>query len=160
LAANPEGDVSGPPPRPTALKILRGNPGKQKINRDEPKPPPSPATPPTWLRGDALALAIWAEEAPRLLRLGLLTEIDRLLFAALCERTAIYRRAARALRKGLTQQTAGGAIPRPEVSIARGALYGFSQLCARFGMTPADRARLMATPERAVKSKWAGLVKR
>lgn len=152
--------MSGPPPTPTALKLLRGNPGKQKINRNEPTPLPSTLDPPTWLRGDATALAIWREEAPRLLQLGLLGQVDRLLFAALCERASLYRRASRRIRRKLTQQTSGGEIPRPELSIARGALYGLRQLCGAFGMTPADRARLMVEPPAGKRaSKWAGRLK-
>jgi len=150
----------GPPPTPTALKIIRGNPGKGRLNRNEPKPAPSPLDPPTWLRGDATALAIWREEAPRLLTLGLLGQVDRLLFAALCERASVYRRAARTLRAGLTQDTNGGKISRPEVSIARGALYGLRQIAGAFGMSPSDRTRLMAEPPTGErKSKWAGRLK-
>ena len=152
--------MSGPPPTPTALKLLRGNPGKRRINRNEPKPPPSPVDPPSWLRGDPIALSIWRDEAPRLIQLGLLGQTHRLLFSALCERAAIYRRAAKKLRQKLTQETSGGDIPRAEVSIARGALYGFRQLAAAFGMTPADQTRLMVEPEARTKSKWAGLIKR
>jgi len=30
--------MSGPPPTPTSLKILKGNPGKRPLNKKEPKP--------------------------------------------------------------------------------------------------------------------------
>lgn len=152
--------MSGPPPTPTALKILRGNPGKRRLNRHEPKPTPSAIEPPAWLRGDRVALAIWREEAPRLLQLGLLGHVDRLLFAALCERAAVYRRAAKKLRSGLTHKTPGGRIQRPEAHIARAALDGLRQLAGVFGMSPADRSRLMVEPPAGErKSKWHGLVK-
>ena len=36
-------------PKPTALKVLQGNPGKRAINHNEPKPPMEPVTPPDWL---------------------------------------------------------------------------------------------------------------
>ena len=48
----------GPKPTPTALKLLRGNPGKRPINVDEPQPRPveSPGASP-WL--DETAAALW-----------------------------------------------------------------------------------------------------
>lgn len=161
--------MSGPPPTPTALKVLRGNPGKRRLNADEPAPPPASLEPPAWLRGDPIALRIWREEAPRLQVLGLLGTIDRLLFAALCERAALYQRTARTLRRtmGLIQPTRGGDVARPEVYISRSALEGLRRLAASFGMTPADRARLMVEPptsaaKKSAKAKavsrWAGLL--
>jgi P27 family predicted phage terminase small subunit len=121
------------------------------------------------LRGDAIALRIWREEAPRLQVLGLLGSIDRLAFAALCERAALYQRTARTLRRrtGLIQATSGGDVARPEVYISRAALEGFRRLAGDFGMTPADRARLMVEPPTSpakksaraqAVSRWAGLL--
>lgn len=90
-----------------------------------------------------MARAIWRSEAPTFIRLGLLTIADRLTFAALCERAAVYRRAATALRKGLTREDkANGELARAEVAISKGALEGFRSLAASFGMTPADRKGL------------------
>jgi P27 family predicted phage terminase small subunit len=78
-----------------------------------------------------------------MIQLGLLTTADRLLFAALCERAAVYRRAAAKLRHDLTQKSgANGTVKRPEVDIAKGALEGLKQIAAAFGMTPADRKGL------------------
>ena len=162
--------MSGPPPTPTALKILRGNPGKGRLNRTEPKPDPASLDPPSWLRGDRLATRIWQDEAPRLQVLGLLGTIDRLAFAALCERAALYQRTARTLRRsgGLIQTTTGGTMARPEVYISRSALEGLRRLMGAFGMTPADRSRLMAEPPSSLKQKsanahaanrWAGLLR-
>ena len=63
----------GPKPTPTALKILRGNPGHRPINADEPQPKPAKSLrPPAWL--DPKAARIWRELGPRLHALGLLTD--------------------------------------------------------------------------------------
>jgi len=32
--------MRGPPPKPTYLRILEGNPSKRPLNRNEPQPPP------------------------------------------------------------------------------------------------------------------------
>jgi hypothetical protein len=37
--------AGGPRPQPTTLRLLRGNPGKRKLNRDEPQPEIPPAVP-------------------------------------------------------------------------------------------------------------------
>ena len=39
----------GPRPRPTALKLARGNPGKRRLNTDEPKPRTGVGDCPDWL---------------------------------------------------------------------------------------------------------------
>lgn len=134
----------GPKPKPSALDKLDGGASHRRKNPDEPKPSASEATCPDWLRGDAVAMRVWESEAPRLIRLGLLTVVDRLLFAALCERASVYWRAARTLRRGLTHaQRANGRVRVPEVEIAKGALGDLKQLAAAFGMSPADRKGLI-----------------
>ena len=104
---------------------------------------------PAWLRGDPTARAIWKSEAPRMIQLGLLTSADRMLFAALCERAALYRRATQRLRRAKKGQDplvdttpSNGKVARPEIAIAKGALDGMRQIAAAFGMTPADRKGL------------------
>jgi len=133
----------GPKPKPSALDKLDGGASHRRRNPNEPKPPASAATCPDWLRGDPIARRIWDAEAPTMIRLGLLTVADRLLFAALCERAAVYWRAARKLRRGLTHKNrANGRVKLPEVDIAKGALDGLKQLAAAFGMSPSDRKGL------------------
>ena len=64
----------GPAPKPTALKVLDGNPRHRPINRSEPRPRPVAPKCPSWL--DAEAKREWRRIAPALERIGLLTEID------------------------------------------------------------------------------------
>ena len=68
--------------KPTALKVLQGNPGKRPLNENEPQPerkiPEKPAD------MDRVASRTWDELAPKLHALGLLTEIDGLSFRNLC----------------------------------------------------------------------------
>lgn len=76
----------GPLPKPTALKILEGNPGKRKI-KDTGEPMPNVLDvipdPPEWLMPDAVDE--WNKLAPSLMALGLLTEVDLSAFATLCQ---------------------------------------------------------------------------
>ena len=41
--------IRGRKPKPTALKLLEGNPGKRPINEHEPVPPKGTVKCPTWL---------------------------------------------------------------------------------------------------------------
>ena len=45
----------GPRPKPTALRILEGNPGHKKMSGNEPKPDPAIPTCPSWLPATAKA---------------------------------------------------------------------------------------------------------
>ena len=48
--------MRGPPPKPTYLRILEGNPSKRPLNRNEPQPPPvETLDPPDYLGGHARA---------------------------------------------------------------------------------------------------------
>ena len=58
----------GPPPTPTNLKLLRGNPGKRKLNTNEPDP--APAIPPCPGHLDKVAKKEWRRISKELLALG------------------------------------------------------------------------------------------
>ena len=73
----------GRKPKPTALKIAEGNPGKRRINGNEPKPPGSlPDCPPHL---SAVAREEWNRIAASLNRIGLLTQVDRTTMAGYCQ---------------------------------------------------------------------------
>lgn len=72
--------MPGPPRKPTALKILQGNPGHQKLPRNEPKPTADFPTRPGWLEPEAKRE--WMRVCGELHRLGLLTVVDRAALAA------------------------------------------------------------------------------
>lgn len=134
----------GPAKTPSALNALRGNPGHRSVNTEEPKPAAAASiAAPRWLEGDGRA--IWDELAPELHRLGLLTQLDVAALAGACRWWAIYRKADRALRRGLVQQTkAVGKTRRPEVGIAKEAFDAALGVFQRFGVTPSERTKLKA----------------
>lgn len=71
--------MAGRPPKPTALKLLTGNPGCRPLPQNEPKPPAGKAEPPDWLTAEARKL--WDRYAPRYEAMGVLTVADELAFA-------------------------------------------------------------------------------
>jgi hypothetical protein len=75
----------GPLPKPTALKLAAGNPGRRTLNDREPVPPVGTPRPPKCLGLSPKALAIWKELAPTLVRMKTLTTADEVLFGRYCE---------------------------------------------------------------------------
>jgi P27 family predicted phage terminase small subunit len=122
----------GPRPQPTALRVLRGNPGKRPLNADEPKPALIESlAPPEWL--DPTAADAWRELAPKLQKLGLLTELDQQRFAMLCSHWSRWRRLCEADSMG-TDHTKAGLLRREAEIVAR--------LSAAFGLDPVSRVGL------------------
>ena len=147
----------GFPPAPTALKVLRGNPGHQKLDREEPKPQPVAPKCPAWI--PPAGKRLWRDLGPKLEALGLLTEVDQVDFAVLCAAVADYI-AARAVidEKGPVSTygeekdpdtgaiiKAGFSQQRPEVGIVHRNTEIIHRYGAKFGLSPADRVGLGVT---------------
>jgi P27 family predicted phage terminase small subunit len=146
--------MPGPRPIPTHLKLLRGNPGHQKLNKDEPQPqvPAEVPEPPRFLSG--YAADEWWRVAPELHRLGLLSVLDVGPFAAYCVayhrwRTAEEALACMAEKDALTggllvKRADGNAAQNPLVRVAANAAQAMVDFAGHFGMSPAARARINA----------------
>lgn len=137
----------GRPPKPTALKILQGNPGKRKLNPDEPKPSaPRKKRPPEHLH--RYAKELWIQYVPELERLGLLSLLDTGLLEMGCSAYAEWRLAHEALEEhGRIQEIIreDGSTYRqqsPEVSMAKQAYEQYRGFCNEFGLSPASRTRI------------------
>jgi|SRR5580700_8752911 P27 family predicted phage terminase small subunit len=145
--------MSGPPPTPLHLRLLKGNPGKRRL-RPEPEPASEPACPepPPFLIGYA-ADEYW-RVAPELHRLGLLTIVDLMPLCAYCEAYASWRTAVETLARvaesdpvmhGLLIKSADGNPRRnPLVKIAADAADDMVSFAGEFGLTPVARSRLAA----------------
>lgn len=74
----------GRKPKPTVVKKYEGNPGKRKLNTEEPQPAViGIPQPPAWL--SPAAVQKFRELAPELVRIGTLTVADVDTFACYCE---------------------------------------------------------------------------
>ena len=156
---------SGRRPQPTALKVLRGNPGGRRLPTNEPAPPVADVSfdePPPELADDALAGAEWRRVAPMLRVCGLVSESDRSALAALCQQWSRYLDAQRRVRElGMVVKKPNGMpITNPYLAIADRALAHCKGLWTMLGLTPSGRSRMTALPaaETANKSKWVGLL--
>ena len=133
-------------PKPSALKILEGNPGKRALNRDEPKPRPIAPPCPRWMTN--VAKREWRRVSPILERLTLLTEADGAALAGYCQSYARWRECEAIVRReGPSYEThtaQGERIVRAHPAVRSGQAY-LAQVrfvCAEFGLTPSSSGRL------------------
>jgi P27 family predicted phage terminase small subunit len=133
---------TGVAPQPTALKKLRGNPGRRPLPKNEVKPdlviPRAPA------HLDASGRAKYYHLARRLSKYGLFSEADVENLSMLCDAWSIWRQAALDIQKnGITAPLVNGTTKaNPSVLIARDARREIHRLSLEFGMTPAARTRI------------------
>lgn len=139
----------GRPPKPTAVKKLRGE-RKDRINNDEPIPSGPAACPTNLSEG---AQAVWKRLAPDLVAKGVLTAWDVDEFAAFCDAVDRRDRAAEHLdtegeviespvfdRNGV--RTGERIVLSPWWQVWKGASEAMVRFGGRFGLSPADRAQL------------------
>ncbi len=136
--------MQGRKPKPTAVKLLQGNPGKRAINRAEPKPRVILPRAPEHLSDEEKAK--WKTTVKELFPLGLITTIDQDALAMYCVIFMRWLKAERMVReKGeIIKTAAGNIIQNPYLSIANRALDQLNKLGAEFGMTPSSRSRVKA----------------
>ena len=136
----------GRKPRPTALKILRGE-RADRINHQEPAPPAGPVPPPEWLQGDGLV--VWSQIAPQLLATGVLTVIDADALARYCSLVVQWRKHLGIVERGgdvLIMRDETGKVRYTQVAPSATLVnkYGAAllRLESEFGMTPAARSAI------------------
>ena len=138
----------GRKPKPTALKVLEGNPGKRPLNNNEPKPEKKSPKCPSWLEPEAKKE--WRRMSKILEELGILTEIDASAFSGYCQAYARWKEAEEFLTKhGTIFKTPSGYIQQvPQVSIAQTYLKIMKDFCSEFGLTPSARSRIHAAVDK------------
>jgi P27 family predicted phage terminase small subunit len=151
--------MRGRKPVPTALKIVRGNPGKRALPENEPAPK-GDAVAPEWL-SDAAA-AHWPVVAKQLEDAGVLTSMDAHALALYCEAFARWRDANANIEKyGLVVPGQKGSLTTsPYVLIANAAFEQMRKMLAEFGMTPSSRARVSKAPGADDADEFAAFVKK
>jgi len=138
---------SGGKPKPTALKLLTGNPGKRPLNESEPKPavviPRAPASLPERVRRE------WYTLAHQLADAGLLTELDKMALAGLVTSYVRWMEAQEGLAKTglLIKGRDNVPVLNPLLRISRDAQVEYTRLLGEFGLTPSSRSRLHVEPK-------------
>ena len=145
------------PPKPTALKVIAGNPGKRAINKQEPDPEYlNDLTPPAHM--SEAAKAVWSEVAPPLRRSKVLTELDRPALEMMCNAIATYRLAVEKtgdspLAKSGEQQTQ--ALSPWMIVQSMSHKQAFAML-REFGRSPAARSRVLIQPQKDMFNEGEG----
>lgn len=154
--------MTGRKPVPTALKVLRGNPGKRPLPADEPQYPAlsADAPVPEVLALSPVAAAEWQRMTGLLDAAGVLTQADEGAVIACCQQWAVYVEASRKVTSaGLVVKGKDGTpMPNPYLAIADKALRACTRLWTELGCTPTSRTRVQARPKAETQSKWAGLL--
>lgn len=148
----------GRPPKPTALKVLNGNPGKRPINKAEPKPQQGAPEPPSFLSPEGLRE--WQRIVPLLDRMGLLTYVDRAMLVVYCEAWSRYMAATQVVQEeGVVIESYKGTFVRhPAALVAKDAEQIMRQCCSEFGLSPSARSRMTVPGGEEVDRDVAGIL--
>ena len=140
--------MSGPPKKPTNLKLIQGTFRKDRAAPNEAQP--ESAIPPVPAHISDEAKVEWERISQELLQLGLLSRIDRAALAAYCESWSDWVDASRACstsegkdRKVIKTQS-GNYIENPYYTIKKRSMEIMHKFLTEFGMTPAARTRINA----------------
>jgi len=136
----------GPRPLTTRMLQLRGS-WRTGLNRGEPTLPPELPECPEWIDPDAKQL--WAETAPLLAQMRILTRADRQALARYCQTWSRWRKAEMFIQKygeSYPLKDDQGRVkcfmPWPQVAIAHKLAQTLARLEQEFGMTPSARTRI------------------
>jgi P27 family predicted phage terminase small subunit len=137
----------GPKPKPTALKIIAGNPGRRALrdkaavvaNAPMPKPPKEL---PKEVR------AVWNELGPEMARIGTLSKMFTPAFRMLCENIARRRYLEAQINKHglLVKSPTGYPVMTPYFYASQKVGADVLRLINEFGLTPSSRSRLDVMP--------------
>ena len=136
--------MRGRKPKPTALRVLQGNPGRRPLNDREPVPPALPPGAPEELAGNTLALEEWARTIEPAIAIGQITTADRGMAIAHCELWAAWREqvALTAKAKHVTRRRNGHDALNPIRAVANKTLLLLHKIDAELGLTPTSRSRV------------------
>lgn len=137
---------------PTELKLIRGNPGKRKLNiKGHPGAGTAPDRP-NWLTQEASEE--WDRVVTELDRLKMLAKVDRAALIGHCEAVSQLREATEDIaERGVTllvlerefddgTKLYAKVAKNPAVTVAQNAMAQIRGFCAEFGLSPSARARM------------------
>ncbi len=131
--------MRGRKPRPTALKLIEGNPGKRPLNPREPKPERRVPTCPAHL--SPTAKAEWKRVARQMAVLGMISDLDRAALAAYCQAYGRWVEAEHKLKETplLIKLPSGYIQPSPWLAISNKQLELMHKYMGDLGLIPVPR---------------------
>lgn len=132
----------GRKPKPTEQKKLEGNPGKRALNDQEPQPDVAIPECPPHLEGEARKE--YQRITAELVKLKILSEVDRAALVAYCQAWGDYVQATKEIKKEgeVLYSDKGNAYINPWKNIQTSAMDRMLRFSAEFGMTPSSRTRI------------------
>lgn len=148
--------MAGRPPKPTALKLISGNPGKRASGKQEPDPTYlRDLTPPAWM--PPAAAEVWNELAKPLSDAKLLTDVDVPMLSMACVSIAQYRYAVARVGADLVKSkmekddegnlVAVGEHLNPWAMVQSMTFKQAVAVLREFGMSPSARSRVAIQPQ-------------
>lgn len=141
--------LRGPPPKPTALRLLEGNPARRPLNGQEPQPRKlATVEPPADLPDEGKA--VFTALSRELIACGLMTAVDVEPFYRYVKLLLEYRHADREVggKYVIPIKDKDGRLsyflPNPWLSVRDKAMDRLLRLEKEFGMTPSSRVRMVA----------------
>ena len=136
--------MPGPKPKPTALKVLQGNPGHQTLPKNEPQPRPITPEIPEYL-GEA-GKRRWNELIPELEYMGTLTIVDGDVLGAYClsYQKLVAAEAVLAESGPYSERGTGAPIRHPAAIEAESAAKMLHKFGAELGIGAASRSKVEA----------------
>lgn len=138
--------MSGPPKTPTHLRLVKGNPSKRAINKNEPKPPSG--VPPIPKHFDKRGKYWFKRMGEELDAVGVMSTLDAKALELLVEAYTEYRHHCEVLDKeGYTYQTGSATGEKivkahPAAAMKADAWKRIRAMLSEFGMTPASRSKV------------------
>ncbi len=142
----------GVAPTPTAIKKLRGNPGRRPLNNAEAQfeVPSRVPNVPDFL--GPMAVEIWSDLGRMLLDAGLFTRVDKYALGMFAAAAGRWMEAESKIEESggpvLTGPN-GGIYQNPWLSVSNKAWDQMYKLFGDFGLSPAERARLPVHKDQA-----------
>jgi phage terminase small subunit len=140
--------MKGRKPKPTALKVLQGNPGHRKIDAScEPTPVIGLAAPPGHL--DDEAKRYWMAQGAQLVKIGTLAESDAGMFEFLCQaysrNVRLSEEIAALLKLRRRTSAQDRKLSRLEADRVKNSRE-FQRYAVEFGIGAASRTRIRVQP--------------
>lgn len=135
----------GPPPTPTAIRELQGNPSKRPLPEGEPKLTPLSEYPqPPQHLGDGIARDKWLELARILTDAGVLTSGDLHNLEGFCLAYERWRAAEAEIKiTGIIIEGEKGPMKSPANAVIAESMKQWKELGSLLGLDPSSRTRLV-----------------
>lgn len=132
----------GPPKKPLALIEMEGNPGhhgQARLNPNQPRPVVGLPDPPDWLYPEARQE--WYRLGEQLVALGVMTTVDYMGFAVLCQAYGRWARAEYDIKHEpeFSPGSRGNITLNPRYQVIRMCVDDIKKMLGQFGLTPASR---------------------